>query len=66
VVSSIVTSHPGANGLPAESGYTTSFLVLGAVGVVAVAVALLVPAARPEPREEPAIEALPELTPVEA
>jgi EmrB/QacA subfamily drug resistance transporter len=67
VVSSIVTSHPGAQGLPAESGYTTSFLVLTVVGIAALAVGLLVPGARrpaPSLASEPA-EAIPELTPVE-
>nr|WP_221382137.1 MFS transporter [Actinoplanes polyasparticus] len=66
VVSSIITSHPGPQGLPAESGYTEAFLVLTAVAAAAFLVALLVPAARasrPEPERSP--ETLPELSPVE-
>jgi EmrB/QacA subfamily drug resistance transporter len=68
VVSSIVTSHSGQAGLPAESGYTTSFTILAATGLAALLVALLVPATRkpaPTLADEPA-EAFPELTPVEA
>lgn len=68
VVSSIVTSHPGPAGLPAESGYTTSFVVLAVTGVAALLVATLVPGTRqpaPALSDEPA-EAIPELTPVEA
>jgi EmrB/QacA subfamily drug resistance transporter len=66
VVSSVITAHPGAQGLPAESGYTESFLILGVVGVAALAVALLVPATRPKRRTKPDLPvALPELTPVE-
>jgi hypothetical protein len=67
VVSSIITSHPGPGGLPAESGYTTSFLVLTVVGLAALAVGLLVPGTRrpaPALADEP-VEAFPELTPVE-
>jgi len=67
VVSSIVISHPGPRGLPAESGYTMSFVVLTAVGLAALAVGLLVPGTRrPAPAfaDEP-VEAIPELTPVE-
>lgn len=65
VVSSVVTSHAGVQGLPAESGFTESFLILAAVSVAALAVATLVPTAhRPAPVTEPA-EALPELAPVE-
>ncbi|WP_306208658.1 MFS transporter [Actinoplanes sp. RD1] len=58
LVSSIVTAHPGAGGLPAESGYTTSFLVLAGAGAAAFLVALLIPVARTRvvpsaaPREE--------------
>ncbi|MET0416933.1 MAG: MFS transporter [Actinoplanes sp.] len=46
VVSAIVTGHPTTAGLPAESGFTLSFLVLAAAGAAAFAVALLVPSAR--------------------
>ncbi|MGK5678214.1 MFS transporter [Actinoplanes sp. URMC 104] len=65
LVSSIVTSHPGAAGLPAEAGYTDSFLVLTVVAAAAFAVALLVPVARRTAPQRP-VETLPELTPVEA
>jgi hypothetical protein len=65
VVSSVVAAHPGAGGLPAESGYTESFVITAAAGAAAFALALLVPAAKrlaktPEP------QVMPELTPVEA
>jgi MFS family permease len=65
VVSSVVAAHPAAGGLPAESGYTESFVITAAAGAAAFALALLVPAAKrlaktPEP------EVMPELTPVEA
>jgi MFS family permease len=66
-VSAIVAAHPAARGLPAERGYTVSFLVLAAAGAAAFGVALLVPATRrlapatPDPRTQ----ARPELTPVE-
>lgn len=53
VVSSIVTGHPGARGLPAESGYTVSFLVLAVLATAAFLVALLVPAARRDPEPAP-------------
>ncbi|GAA0453606.1 MFS transporter [Paractinoplanes deccanensis] len=62
VVSSVITAHPGPAGLPAESGYTISFLILAALG----AAALLVPTARRAAAEEkPEPEVLPELSPVE-
>jgi EmrB/QacA subfamily drug resistance transporter len=67
-VSSIVTSHLGPLGLPAESGYTMSFLVLTVVAAGALAVAVLVPGSRrpaPPLADEPT-ETYPELTPVEA
>ena len=65
IVSSIVTSHPAAAGLPAESGYTESFLILSAVALAAIAVALLVPTARRRSETPSEPEVLPELTPVE-
>ena len=46
VVSSIVTSHLQANGLPFESGYTDAFALLAVIAAVAVVLALLVPTAR--------------------
>jgi EmrB/QacA subfamily drug resistance transporter len=60
MVSSIVTGHPGLRGLPAESGFTESFVILAAISVAALTIATLVPAARHASIEEPA--ALPELT----
>jgi EmrB/QacA subfamily drug resistance transporter len=63
IVSSIVTSHPGVRGLPAESGFTESFLILGGVAVAAIAVAFLVPTAKRV--VTPAPQVIPELTPVE-
>jgi EmrB/QacA subfamily drug resistance transporter len=65
VVSSIVAAHPTAQGYPAESGFTESFLLLAAIAAAAVAVAFLVPAASraEEPAPEPTV--LPELAPVE-
>jgi EmrB/QacA subfamily drug resistance transporter len=65
VVSSIVAAHPTAQGYPAESGFTESFLLLAAIATAAVAVALLVPATTrtPDPAEAPTV--LPELAPVE-
>jgi EmrB/QacA subfamily drug resistance transporter len=58
LVSAIVTGHPGANGLPAEKGYTWSFLLLAGASAAAFAVALLVPGrtaavAAPEPVSVP-------------
>ena len=64
IVSSVITSHATPNGLPAESGYTESFLILAVVAVAAIGVAFLVPAGRRTPKPE-RVEALPELTPVE-
>lgn len=65
VVSSIVTSHIGPQGLPAESGYTEAFLVLTAAAAAAFLVALLVPAARKANRKTAEAEVLPDLSPVE-
>jgi hypothetical protein len=65
IVSSIVTSHLTATGLPAESGYTESFLILAAVALAAIGVALLVPTARRRAETPTQPEVLPELTPVE-
>ncbi len=64
VVSSVVTGHPGPRGLPAESGYTTAFLLLAVASAAAFLVALLVPAARSPERKAPL--RLPEPIPVEA
>jgi MFS family permease len=66
VVSSIVTAHVAPGGLPAEAGFTESFLVLAVVAAAAFAVALLVPTARrPAPAPAPA-GAVPELATAEA
>jgi MFS family permease len=65
IVSSVVTSHPGPQGLPAESGYTESFLVLAVVALAAIGVALLVPTAKTPSPASDLPEVLPELTPVE-
>ena len=46
VVSSLVTSAVTDDGLPAESGFTTAFLVLSGASLVAAALALLVPTTR--------------------
>ena len=43
VVSSVVTASSGADGLPAESGFTTAFWALAGLSVVAAVLALLVP-----------------------
>jgi EmrB/QacA subfamily drug resistance transporter len=46
VMSSIVTSHPQASGLPRGIGYTHGFAMLTVVSVAAAAAALLVPSTR--------------------
>ena len=46
VVSTIITSHPGAAGLPLESGYTDGFVVLAAFAIAAALVSVIVPSAR--------------------
>lgn len=53
VVSAVVTAHPGAHGLPAESGYTVSFLILAGAAAAAFGVALLVPGKTAELVPEP-------------
>jgi MFS family permease len=68
VVSSIVTAHVQPSGYPAESGYTTSFVLLAIISLAATAAAFLVPAARREPAVRPSRrsgETLEELSPVE-
>ncbi|QXG76766.1 MFS transporter [Modestobacter sp. L9-4] len=52
LVSSVVTASAGADGLPAESGFTTAFWALSGASVAAAVLALLVPGAarrRPVP-----------------
>ncbi|GIE76829.1 MFS transporter [Actinoplanes philippinensis] len=56
LVSAIVTAHPGAHGLPAETGYTMAFLLLAAASAAAFGVSLLVPG-----RATAAVEAAPAL-----
>jgi MFS family permease len=46
VMSSIVTAHAQASGLPREAGYTHGFAMLIFVAIAAAAAALLVPASR--------------------
>ncbi|NMO53132.1 MFS transporter [Actinoplanes sp. TBRC 11911] len=64
VVSSVVAAHVLPNGLPAESGYSESFVITALAGAAAFGLALLVPAAK-RLRKTPEPEVLPELTPVE-
>jgi predicted MFS family arabinose efflux permease len=66
-VSSIITAHIQPTGFPAESGYTTSFLLLAVIGVAATALAVLVPATRRRHQAEPELsaETAPDVTPVE-
>jgi EmrB/QacA subfamily drug resistance transporter len=45
-MASIVTSHLGSRGLPAESGYTTGFAVLAAGMILAAGAGILIPAVR--------------------
>jgi EmrB/QacA subfamily drug resistance transporter len=65
VVASVITSHPATGGLPAESGYTESFLILAVVAAAAFVLALLVPVAKGRRTEPVTPEVLPDLTPVE-
>ncbi|MEV4198721.1 MFS transporter [Micromonospora globbae] len=46
VVSSVVTAHPQAGGIPREAGFTTGFLLLTGIAVAAALAALLVPSGR--------------------
>ncbi|MEU2347817.1 MFS transporter [Modestobacter sp. NPDC049651] len=46
VMASVVTAHAGPTGLPAESGYTTGFLVLAGALLLGALAALLIPAVR--------------------
>ncbi|HEV7206338.1 MAG TPA: MFS transporter [Jatrophihabitans sp.] len=48
VVASVVTAQLQASGLPTESGYVTSYLVLAAVLVLAALAGLLIPTTTPE------------------
>jgi EmrB/QacA subfamily drug resistance transporter len=49
LASSIITGHVQPSGLPAESGFTNTFLLLSAFAAAAVALALAIPAARRTP-----------------
>lgn len=63
IVSTILTSHTDARGLPLESAYTSAFVVMGAFGLAAFAASFLVPSVRrrvgtgqataPAPGDEP-------------
>jgi MFS family permease len=66
VVSSVVTASAGADGLPAESGFTTAFWALAGLSVIAAALALLVPdgSRRPAPDLDAELAAI--ATPVPA
>ncbi|MFG1911695.1 MFS transporter [Kribbella sp. NPDC048928] len=46
LASSIITSHVQPSGLPAESGFTSTFLLLSAFAAAAVVLALAIPTAR--------------------
>jgi EmrB/QacA subfamily drug resistance transporter len=46
IASSIITGHVQASGLPAESGFTETFLLLAAFCAIAVLLALAIPTAR--------------------
>ncbi|GLY07097.1 MULTISPECIES: MFS transporter [Actinoplanes] len=47
VVSAVVAAHTGPSGIPAETGFTESFLILACASAAAFAVALLVPSRNP-------------------
>ncbi|NMO51837.1 MFS transporter [Actinoplanes sp. TBRC 11911] len=64
VVGAVIAAHPAAGGLPAESGYTESFVITAVAGAAALVLALLVPAVRkPDRPRQP--EVLPDLSPAE-
>ncbi|MER7443031.1 MFS transporter [Micromonospora avicenniae] len=46
VVSSVITAHPQASGLPREAGFTTGFLLLTAIALAAAVAAMIVPSGR--------------------
>ncbi|MEV4809943.1 MFS transporter [Micromonospora avicenniae] len=46
VVSSVITAHPQASGLPREAGFTTGFLLLTAIALAAAMAAMIVPSGR--------------------
>ena len=52
LMAGVVTARPGPGGLPAESGYTTGFVLLTVLLVLAALVTALVPAGRPDPATE--------------
>jgi sugar phosphate permease len=59
IASSVITGHLQTNGLPAESGFTDTFLLLAAFCAVAVLLALAIPRARRATvTPEPALEKL--------
>jgi hypothetical protein len=59
LASSIITGHLQPSGLPAESGFTDTFLLLSAFAAAAVVLALAIPT----PRRTRAIQAAPEPLP---
>lgn len=61
IASSIITGHVQTSGLPAESGFTDTFLLLAGFCAVAVLLALAIPAARRAQHAAPAEPALEEL-----
>jgi len=65
VVSSLVTASAGADGLPAEHGFTTAFLVLAGASLAAAGLALLVPATR-QATATPDVPSVPVAAPVPA
>ena len=46
VMSTVVTAHPQASGLPAESGYSTGFLVMSIIAVGALVASIVIPSVR--------------------
>ncbi|TDD44151.1 MFS transporter [Kribbella antibiotica] len=55
LASSIITGHLQPNGLPAEAGFTNTFLLLAAFSAAAVVLALAIPTARRTRVVEPAL-----------
>ncbi|MFC7659653.1 MFS transporter [Pseudonocardia benzenivorans] len=53
VTATVLAAHPGPSGLPAESGYTTAFVVMGGAALVGMATSFAVPAARRAAAREP-------------
>jgi len=64
VVGAVIAAHPAAGGLPAESGYTESFVITAVAGAAAFMLALLVPVVK-RTNKLPQPEELPDLTPAD-